>query len=133
MSYKNYKNPIELDCYRTCSVCSRCEDKGRYAKCGSCSGRFDPKLKWDPKDIDDQCRCREGILQVRLQNGKLIQARYPDNPYNKTVKHDPITQDEKDWDAYLDAQRELHDDPNWDPITFNGKSTTNWTRERRGQ
>lgn len=133
MSYKNYENPVKLDCWKTCPVCSRCENKGRYAKCGDCSGRFDPKRKWDPNDVDDRCRCREGILQVRLQTGKLLQRKYPNDPYKQRVQHDPITKDEEDWEAYVRENRERYDDPTWDPVTFNGMSTTDWThKQRRG-
>ena len=132
MSYKNHKNPAELDCFRMCGACKRCGDKGRYAKCQSCSGRVDPELRREPHDIDDQCRCKEGVFQFRLQNGRLIQKRYSQDPFQNTVKYEPYTEDERDWDSYVNSQRERFDDPNWDPVTIQGKSTTDWVRKRRG-
>lgn len=132
MSYKNQENPTEKSCFRSCAACFRCEDKGRYAKCSSCSGRHDPDLIRDPYDIDDRCRCSEGILQIRTREGRFIQTKYPGNPYKGSVQFEKKTQDELDWEAYLYEMRSKFDDPDWDPITIEGESETNRTRKLRG-
>ena len=110
------ENPADLPCFSACSACFRCEDKGRYAKCNSCSGRQDPKLRKDPHDIDDRCRCSEGILQVRMGNGKLMQRKYPHNPFEGQIQQETKTQDELEYEAYLNDMREQLDDPDYDPI-----------------
>lgn len=114
-------NPIERSCWKTCPACLRCEDKGTKSQCAHCSGRRDPKLIKDPHDIDDKCRCTEGILQYRLQTGKLIKTNYPHDPFQGTVYSKETSQDERDWDAYLYKQRELLGDENWNPVQFTSK------------
>jgi hypothetical protein len=127
------RNPTDLDCWKSCLSCFRCEDKGKYDKCNRCSGRSDEELRKEPHDIDDRCRCKEGILQVRTQKGQLVQAKMPSDPFAGVVKHDPRTQDESDWQAYLDQQRERLNDPYWDPVAFeDGSSTNDWTEQQRG-
>lgn len=113
-------NPSELNCFLSCASCTRCSEKGRYAKCQHCSGRHDPSLRKDPYDIDDVCRCNEGILQWRVNSGKekgmLVQRRLKSDPFGGQVKTDAVSQDERDWNAYLKEKREIMNDPNWDPI-----------------
>ena len=131
MSYAHRENPAELSCFRACKACARCEDKGRYARCNWCSGRHDPELRRDPYDEDDHCRCTEGILQWRTQEGRFIQIKYPHNPFAGKVELEPKSQDELDWEMYLEQQRERFNDPEYDPITIDGKSATDWANENR--
>lgn len=133
MSFRGRENPAELPCFRTCTACFRCEDKGRYAKCTSCSGRNDPVLKRDPHDHDDYCNCSWGVLRWRTQEGRLIITQYPGNPYKGSVRFDDKTQDEIEWEQYVYEMREKFDDEHFDPITVDGKSATDWAnRQRKG-
>lgn len=129
-----WRNPSDLSCFKACSSCFRCEDKGKYAKCQRCSGRHDPEMERDPYDPDDACRCSEGVLQLRTKDGRLIKTKFPHNPYKGKVTTDPKTTDEEDWERYLYEMRSKLDDPTWDPIQFeDGSSVTDWTeRQRRG-
>lgn len=129
-----YENPSELPCWSTCASCFRCEDKGKYAKCNRCSGRHDPEGRRDPHDIDDRCRCKEGVLQMRLKNGHLIVSPIPHDPFAGAVQQETQTQDEREWLQYLDSQREKMDDPNWDPIQFDDGSggASEWADKQRG-
>lgn len=128
-------NPSERWCFRPCGACTRCARKGDFAKCSSCAGRHDPRGRWDPYDIDDKCRCTEGILQIRLQSGRMIQTKYKADPFAGKVVLEARNQDEEDWKSYLHDQREIYDDEDWDPVQFtDGTSTTNWMRDlRRGR
>ena len=102
------------------------------AACSSCSGRFDPQLRRDPYDIDDRCRCREGVLQYRTKVGRLIVTKFPTNPFEKRMVFDAMSQDEKEWEQYVNEERERLNDPSFDPVQFaNGKSTLDWTRRAR--
>lgn len=116
MTYRNRENPTDLPCYRGCAACFRCENKGRYTKCWSCSGRHDPELKRAPDDFMDRCRCSEGILQLRLQTGKLVVTKYPHDPYEGAVVQQTPGEDERDWNSYLQETRERLNDPNYDPL-----------------
>lgn len=116
MSYAGHINPTELPCYAACKACLRCSDKGKYAKCASCSGRYDPELKYDPYDIDNHCDCKNGVLRWRTKEGKLIITPYPSNPFEGAVVKERETQDERDWNAYLHQQREKRNDPSFNPI-----------------
>ncbi len=133
-SGSKWENPSTLPCWSTCSSCFRCEDKGKYAKCNRCSGRHDTDAQRDPYDIDDRCRCKEGILQYRLQTGQMIQRRFYSDPFAGKVVTDSVDQDEIEWNQYVDEQRERMDDPNFDPIQFDdGTSTKDFIdRARRG-
>lgn len=125
-------NPSERWCWQTCMSCYRCGDKGRYAKCTSCSGRHDPQRKRDPYDIDDTCRCTEGVLQIRLQTGKLVRRRFAQDPFAGSVKVDTETEDERDWGSWIKEKREQLDNPHFDPVTFhNGQSTYDWMQAAR--
>lgn len=120
------QNPSDKHCWSMCSSCYRCSQKGCMSACASCSGRHDPNDRRYP-DPDDYCRCAEGILQYKTQNGKLIVKKFYQNPFGGTVKTESASQDETDWQAYLKASREKLDDPNWDPITFyDGTSVDKW-------
>lgn len=90
-------------------------------KCNGCSGRDDPtRTKHDPYDIDDRCRCSEGILQARLQSGQLIQYRYQNNPFGGGTKPRDLTEDERAWQEYVRQQRERMNDPNFNPVEITG-------------
>lgn len=129
-----WENPSDLPCWDTCLSCFRCENKGQYAQCNRCSGRHDPEGHRDPYHIDDRCRCREGILQYRLKNGHMIQRKFYSDPFAGKVVTDAESQDEQEWNRFVDEQREKLDDPNFDPIQFDdGSSTRDFIdRARRG-
>ena len=111
----SFRDPTTRSCWETCQACYRCEAKGTRAACNNCSGRLDPFGVTDPHP-DDRCRCREGILQYVKANGQLTQVRYKTNPYKGKVLQIEKTEDERDWEAYLNNLREKHDNPNLDPI-----------------
>lgn len=72
----------------------------------------------------DYCRCKEGVLQWVTQEGKLAQSYYLSDPYGGVVKYEGKTDDEVDWEDYIEDAREKLDDPDWDPIQFaDGRST----------
>lgn len=126
-------NPTERTCFVLCPSCFRCANKGCQSLCNVCSGRHDPLLRHDPYDIDDYCRCREGVLQYRVKAGRLIVRRFPANPFRNKLQFDVLSQDERDWESYVDDLRERLDDEDYDPVRFdNGPSTLNWMRKARG-
>lgn len=127
-------NPSEKNCWKTCGSCWRCADKGKYpAKCGSCSGRNDPYERRS-HDPDDYCRCTEGILQIVTKDGRFIQRKFQSSPFATKVYTDAETEDERDWNAYLNEKREQLDDPNFDPLRFDdGSSVAEWTRGKKWQ
>lgn len=104
---------IEQDCFRLCQACKRCDQRGRYAKCNGCNGRIAVMRKPHP---DDTCRCAEGILQIVTREGRKVQTRYANNPYGGDLTVVRETEDERDWRSYLNVQRELFDDPDWNPV-----------------
>lgn len=112
-----YQNPSTKPCWTFCSSCNRCQDKGRYSKCGDCSGRYDPLGKTDPHP-DDFCDCKNGVLRWRTQEGRLIITRFKSNPFKGKVNYEKKTQDERDWDSYVKDMREKLGDPNFNPITI---------------
>ena len=110
-------NPVKKDCWTFCSSCNRCQDKGRYTKCGDCSGRYDPNLTTDP-DPDDFCDCKNGNLRWKTKQGKLLMTRFKTNPFKGKVTYEKKSEDERDWDSYVKDMREKMGDPNWNPITI---------------
>jgi hypothetical protein len=63
----------------------------------------------------------------------MFQVRMPRNPFAGTVTHEAKSQDEQDYEAYLNEQREKFDNPNWDAVTFDdGGSVQDWSNSRRG-
>jgi len=112
-----YQNPSTKPCWNFCTSCNRCQDKGRYSKCNSCSGRYDPRGWTDPHS-DDFCDCKNGVLRWRTQEGRLIITRFKSNPFKGTVQYEKKSQDERDWDSYVNDMREKLDDPNFNPITI---------------
>lgn len=122
----SFRNPTEKWCWVTCASCFRCHDKGRYPSCGSCSGRSEALRVIEP-DPDDYCDCRNGILRYRTKSGRFIMRKFMSNPYKGEVKTDAETQDERDWNAFIDEKREKMDDPTWDPIQMmDGASAREW-------
>lgn len=113
----SYKNPTENLCWTFCSSCSRCQDKGRYSKCKSCSGRYDPEGVIAP-DPDDYCDCKNGVLRWRTKEGRLIMTNFKTNPFKGQVKYEKKSEDERDWDSYVSDMREKMNDPDWNPITI---------------
>jgi len=110
-------NPTNKWCWAFCSSCNRCQDKGRYTQCNSCSGRYDPDLKI-AVDNDDFCDCKNGVLRWKTKQGRLVMTRFKSNPFKGQVKYEKKTEDERDWDAYVKDMREKLDDPSWNPITI---------------
>lgn len=126
MSYSGifWENPSTLPCWSTCASCFRCENKGTRPECEKCSGRHDPVGQRDPYDVDDKCRCKEGILQYRLKNGMMIKRKFESNPFAGRVMTDAETQDEIEWRQYVQEQREKMDDPTFDPVQFDDGTST---------
>lgn len=127
MSYSGsrWTNPSDLSCFKACQSCFRCEDKGTKSMCNRCSGRHDPEMKKDPYDTEDQCRCREGLLQYRVKSGQLIKTELKRDPFGGTIEtHNAVTEDEKEWEDYLQSERERRNDASWDPVTIEGESAT---------
>lgn len=112
-----YQNPSTKPCWNFCPSCNRCQDKGRYSKCTSCSGRYDPNGNIDA-DPDDYCDCKNGVLRWKTQQGKLVHVRFKSNPFKAKVKYEKKSQDERDWDSYIKDMREKMDDPNFNPISI---------------
>lgn len=126
-------NPSDKACFEICVACHRCERKGTFAKCATCSGCHDPQERKDPYDIDNKCRCKEGVLQWRHKNGKLIVAQYPHNPFRQGVKTADETQDERDYQAYLKSAREKLNDPHYDPVIYDDNTSTDaWYKQFKG-
>ena len=113
----SYINPSTKPCWSFCASCNRCGDKGRYTKCNSCSGRYDPLGKIDPDPVDF-CDCKNGILRWKTKEGRLIMTRFKTNPFKGQVKYEKKSEDERDWDAYVNDMREKMNDPNFNRITI---------------
>ena len=112
-----HKNPVENWCWTFCSSCNRCQDKGRYTKCNGCSGRYDPEGRIDP-DPQDFCDCKNGVLRWKTQTGRLIMTRFKTNPFKGQVTYEKKSEDERDWDSYVNDMREKLNDPTYNPITI---------------
>lgn len=122
MSYKNFRDPQDMPCWETCTSCNRCANKGLYAACDMCSGRCDPRLVQENRDIDDRCRCPESILQYRTKKGVLVKLPLQNNPFAGTVTTEPDNPDKRDWQRFLQEERERRDDPYYTPLfTDDGK------------
>lgn len=128
------QNPVTKSCFSLCTSCFRCRDKGRYPEiCVNCSGRNDPTYYREP-DPDDACSCAEGVLRWVTKDGRRIVARIPGDPFAGKVKGEVHTADESSWEAYLNEQRERSGDSNWDPVRFEGGSSSKewYDRYKRG-
>ena len=113
----SYENPSNKPCWTLCTSCTRCGDKGRYTKCNQCSGRYDPFGEVVP-DQGDFCDCKNGTLRWKTQEGRLIMTKFKTNPFKGQVKYEKISEDERDWDSYVNDMREKMNDPNFNPITI---------------
>ena len=91
---------------------------------------MDPKAEMDPNDVDDFCRCPEGILQYRIKKGPLVQGKLQSDPFEGSAQFQPEDPDDKDWQEYVQREREKRDDPSFDPLTFDGGvgSVSDWMR-----
>lgn len=112
-----FTNPVEKSCWETCQACFRCQAKGTYLRCQSCSGRLDEEGVIEPY-IDDACMCTQGILRWRKKNGELVHFPYTKDPFQATVTREEKLQDEADWEAYVNDLREKHDDEHLNPIEY---------------
>lgn len=110
-----YENPADKRCWETCQGCYRCAAKGTRLACRGCSGRFDLHGVTDPIE-DDRCRCTEGILQYVKKDATFVQIKYRINPFKGKVLQIEKTEDERDWEAYLNELRERFEDEHYDPI-----------------
>jgi len=129
-------NPSDKPCWDSCKACLRCANKGTLAACNTCSGRHDPKEQRDPYYRQDRCRCTEGILQYLTKKGRFIVAKYPNNPFEGSMRNDAESRDDSDWYNYVDEQREMRGDESFDPLVFggDGSSVTDWMRSaQRGR
>lgn len=119
--------PQEKSCFVGCRACMRCEKKssGQCPSPYSCSGHVEVQggHSWDRYDRDDECRCSEGILKIRRKNGQLVMTRYSKNPFQAIATREHITQDERDWNQYLQNAREELDDELYDPLIFDDGTT----------
>jgi hypothetical protein len=124
----SYKNPSDRACWEGCSSCGRCEKKGS-TNCPNptnCSGRFDPRGMRHPH-VDDFCDCKNGILRWVTGEGQLCHTKFLSNPFAGVVKYKGKSNDELDWENYLNDVREKTDDPDWDPIQIgDDKSAQRW-------
>jgi hypothetical protein len=118
----SYQNPFLKSCWETCGACGRCDKKGKRGcpQPWTCSGRFDPHGRIDP-DRDDFCDCKNGILRWKTQKGQRIITPYNGNPFGGQVMAKSKTQDEKDWDAYLNDMQEKLDNPDYSPIQITSR------------
>lgn len=112
-----YKNPALKQCWETCGACGRCDKKDTNAcpERGRCSGRFDPQGVIDYIQ-EDWCDCKNGVLRWKPKQGRTIVVRYTHNPFGGKVNMRQATQDESDWEAYLNDQREKLNDPHFNPV-----------------
>jgi hypothetical protein len=45
-------------------------------------------------------------------------TKFKTNPFKGQVKYEKISEDERDWDSYVNDMREKMNDPNFNPITI---------------
>lgn len=116
-----YRNPSTRSCFEVCASCFRCQARrsnmanGVGTPCSSCSGHHDARGEIDPHP-DDFCDCTNGVMRWVSMKGHLIVKRFPNNPFQGTIKSYSPNPDEDDWKSYLDAERERLQDPDYDPI-----------------
>lgn len=126
-------NPVvdRRECWKPCRSCFKCEDQGKFAKCASCPGRADfyRRMYNDP---DSYCDCRNGILRHRTQAGRLIVRKFLSSPYGGSVRTDAVSEDEEQWNAYIQERREFLQNPTWDPIKMpDGSGASEWSDKFR--
>jgi hypothetical protein len=93
----------------------RCAEKGRRSECNGCSGRLDITGQRIPHS-DDYCQCSEGIMRWMTKEGQLAVRRYQSSPFKAEVKIDAVSEDERDWNNYLQERKEFLNDPEYDPF-----------------
>lgn len=121
-------NPVteRRDCWKPCRSCWKCEDQGKFAKCATCPGRADYFRRMYP-DPDSYCDCKNGVLRHRTKWGQLIVRKFMSSPYEGRVQTDAISEDEEEWNNYLNERREFLQNPTWDPVRFlDDTSTSGW-------
>lgn len=57
-------------------------------------------------------------MQWVTQEGRVVGFRFKSDPFAGTVQYETVSQDESDWQSYLNDAREKLDDPNYDPIQW---------------
>lgn len=83
---------------------------------------------------DHYCECKEGVMRWVTKKGYLIIRRYESDPFKKNIVTDAKTQDDRDWDAYIQEKREALNDELYDPLSFNdGTSVKVWDDNARGE
>lgn len=116
-----YEDPALKLCFNSCSACYRCKDKGRFpGRCDTCSGCMDPAGKIDV-DPDNFCQCAEGVLRWRTKNNRLIIRKYNSNPFGGRIQQKKETDDERDWERYLQEYREHMENPYVSTVSANMK------------
>jgi len=48
----------------------------------------------------------------------MVKNKLPNDPFQESVDTNQETEDERDWESYLQDKREQLNDPEWDPIQF---------------
>jgi len=118
-SRHTYSNPKDKHCFKLCTSCMRCSDKGIKVGCDNCSGRLDTYGQRIPHS-DDYCDCTRGVMRWVTKEGRLVVRRYMSDPFGAMVKTDTVSKDEEDWNAYLNEKREELNDPTFNPIIAEG-------------
>jgi hypothetical protein len=114
-SRHTYSNPVDKHCFRQCTSCLRCSNKGMKTECDGCSGHPDLYGERHPHN-DHFCDCVNGVMRWVTKDGRTIVRRYMSNPYKGQVKTDAVSEDEQDWNAYLYERREHFNDPDFNPV-----------------
>lgn len=70
-------------------------------------------------------------MQVVTMKGQFIQRKFTSDPFAGKVQTDAETQDERDWNQFVKEKREMLNDPTWDPVTIQGKSTHDIIKKAR--
>ncbi len=112
-----YKDPQTRSCFVQCTACYRCDRRreGSGEDCRNCSGRADP-LGFVDEHPSDYCECRLGKLRWRHKSGQVIIRNLTSNPFKGEVDFVAESQDEVDWRAYVNEEREKRGDVQWNPI-----------------
>lgn len=114
-----YRDPVTRPCWVACSSCLRCEKKGTSAcpKPNTCSGRPDREGMRVPHP-DDYCECKVGVMRWVTKEERVIIRRFLSNPFKGHVQTDAVSEDERDWNAFVTEKREQFNNPDWDPISI---------------
>ncbi|HJS83543.1 MAG TPA: hypothetical protein VJ742_11990 [Nitrososphaera sp.] len=65
----------------------------------------------------------------------MVIKKFLSDPFAGKVHTDAESQDERDWNSFINEKREQLDDPDWDPIKFtDGTASSTWLDSwRRGR